>query len=106
MKDDQIYKDRRYRVNELREQNETLSSRERTIKAMNFEEPDRVPIDCWMVPEIKKRCLEYWGLDTEEELLDFDPVTQKSNGRSPNRVDASVYVLLELSGNQPTKWNA
>mgnify|MGYP003637306315 CR=1 FL=1 len=35
---------------------------------------------------------------TEDEMLDFDPVTQKSNGRSPNRVDAAVYVLLELSG--------
>ena len=30
--------------------------------------------------------------------MDFDPVTQKSNGKSPNRVDALVYVLSELSG--------
>ncbi len=35
---------------------------------------------------------------TEDEMLDFDPVTQLSGGRSPNRVDAGVYVLLELSG--------
>ena len=34
----------------------------------------------------------------EDEMLDFDPVSQKSNGRSPNRVDAAVYALLELSG--------
>jgi len=34
----------------------------------------------------------------EEEMMDFDPVTQKSNGKSPNRVDAGVYVLSELSG--------
>lgn len=34
----------------------------------------------------------------EDEMMDFDPVTQKSNGKSPNRVDASVYVLAELSG--------
>ena len=37
-------------------------------------------------------------LKCEEEMLDFDPITQKSNGMSPNRVDASVYVLTELSG--------
>lgn len=37
-------------------------------------------------------------LKCEEEMLDFDPVTQKSNGVSPNRVDAAVYALTELSG--------
>ncbi len=36
--------------------------------------------------------------DCETEMEDFDPVTQKSNGHSPNRVDAAVYVLSELSG--------
>lgn len=36
--------------------------------------------------------------NTEDEMMDFDPVTQKSGGKSPNRVDASVYVLAELSG--------
>jgi len=34
----------------------------------------------------------------EDEMMDFDPVTQKSNGHSPNRVDAAVYVLTELAG--------
>ena len=34
----------------------------------------------------------------EEEMLDFDVVEQKSNGKSPNRVDALVYALGELSG--------
>jgi len=79
MKDDQIYKDRRYRINELREKNEKLTHRERTLKAINFEESDRVPIDCWIVPEIKTRCLEYWGMDTEEELLDFLGVDIRDN---------------------------
>lgn len=36
-------------------------------------------------------------LTTEEEMLDFDPVTQKSNGQSPNRVDSAVYALSELA---------
>lgn len=34
----------------------------------------------------------------EDEMLDFDPITQKSAGVSPNRVDANVYALTELSG--------
>lgn len=34
----------------------------------------------------------------EEEMLDFDPLTGKSNGKSPNRVDWIVWALTELSG--------
>ncbi|MCK5132685.1 MAG: DNA-packaging protein [Candidatus Sabulitectum sp.] len=34
----------------------------------------------------------------EDEMMDFDPVTQKSNGKSPNRVDALTQLLSELSG--------
>jgi phage terminase large subunit-like protein len=37
-------------------------------------------------------------LKCEDEMLDFDPVTQKSDGKSPNRVDAAVYALTELAG--------
>lgn len=39
------------------------------------------------------------GLGTlEEEQMDFDPLTGKANGKSPNRVDWSVWALTELSG--------
>ena len=31
-------------------------------------------------------------------MLDFDIVTQTSNGKSPNRIDAMVYAIGELSG--------
>jgi hypothetical protein len=34
----------------------------------------------------------------EDEMLDFDPISQKSNGKSPNRVDAAVHLLTELAG--------
>jgi phage terminase large subunit-like protein len=34
----------------------------------------------------------------EDEMLDFDPLTGLSNGISPNRVDAVVWLLSELSG--------
>lgn len=79
MKDDQLYKDRRYKINELRAVNETMTGRERALRAIKFEEADRVPIDNWMVPEIKKRCMEYWGLDSEAELLDFLGVDIRDN---------------------------
>lgn len=36
----------------------------------------------------------------EEEMLDFDPLTGKSNGKSPNRVDWIVWALTELSGGE------
>ncbi len=36
----------------------------------------------------------------EDEMMDFDPLTGKSNGISPNRVDAVVWLLSELSGGQ------
>ncbi len=79
MKEDKTYKDRRYRINELRAKNEKMTARQRTRKAINFEEADRIPIDNWMVPEIKKRCMEYWGCENEEELLEFLGVDVRDN---------------------------
>ena len=79
MKEDKTYKDRRYRINELRAKNEKMTARQRTRKAINFEEADRIPIDNWMVPEIKKRCMEYWGCENEEELLAFLGVDVRDN---------------------------
>ena len=34
----------------------------------------------------------------EDEMIDFDSLTGLSNGVSPNRVDACVYLLTELAG--------
>jgi len=79
MKNDQIYRDRRCRINELRAKNEKTTHRVRTQQAIHFEEPDRVPIDSWMAPEMKKRCMGYWGLDSKEELLDFLGVDLRDN---------------------------
>lgn len=79
MKEDKTYKDRRYRINELRAKNEKMTARQRTRKAINFEEADRIPIDNWMVPEIKKRCMEYWGCENDEELLEFLGVDVRDN---------------------------
>lgn len=37
-------------------------------------------------------------LRLDEEMLDLDPVSGLANGKSPNRVDALVWALTELSG--------
>ncbi|HSH68791.1 MAG TPA: uroporphyrinogen decarboxylase family protein [Deferrisomatales bacterium] len=79
MKQDQVYQDRRAKIDELRAKNERMTSRERAKKAINFEEADRVTIDNWMVPEIKKRCTEHWGCDSEEELLAFLGIDVRDN---------------------------
>jgi uroporphyrinogen decarboxylase len=79
MKNEKIYVDRRQKINELRAKNEKMTPRERCLKAINFEEADRVPIDNWMVPEIKDGCMKYWGLDNEAELLDFLGVDIRDN---------------------------
>ncbi|HTF98979.1 MAG TPA: uroporphyrinogen decarboxylase family protein [Nitrospirota bacterium] len=79
MKNEKIYIDRRQKINELRAKNEKMTPRERCIKAINFEEADRVPIDNWMVPEIKNGCMKYWGLDNEAELLEFLGVDIRDN---------------------------
>lgn len=79
MKEDKIYQDRRYKINALRAKHEKMTARERVKKAINFEEPDRIPIDNWMVAEIKKRCMEYWGCEDEAELLAFLGVDIRDN---------------------------
>ena len=79
MIEEKIYVDRRQKINELRAKNEKMTPRERGLKAIKFEEADRVPIDNWMVPEIKKRCMAYWGLESEAELLDFLGVDVRDN---------------------------
>jgi len=37
-------------------------------------------------------------VEVEDEMMDMDPLTGKSNGRSPNRVDSVVWGLSYLSG--------
>ncbi|NSW75744.1 MAG: hypothetical protein HPY68_03020 [Candidatus Atribacteria bacterium] len=46
---------------------ETLSPRERVLKAINHEEPDRVPIDISAVDEVMDALIEYYGIKTEDE---------------------------------------
>jgi uroporphyrinogen decarboxylase len=79
MQDDKIFQERRARINELRAKKEKMTHRERALMAVKHQEPDRVPIDNWMVPEIQKRTMEYYGCDNYEELLQFLGVDFRNN---------------------------
>lgn len=79
MKDDKIVQGRRARINELRAKNEKMTCRERALTAVKHKEPDRVPIDNWMVPEIQKKTMEFYGCENYEELLKFLGVDFRNN---------------------------
>lgn len=79
MKEDRMFQERRARINELRAKNERMTCRERALMGVKHQEPDRVPIDNWMVPEIQKKTMEYFGCDSYDELLDFLGVDFRNN---------------------------
>jgi len=79
MWDDKIFQERRARINELRTRNERMTCRERALMVLKHQEPDRVPIDNWMVPEIQKKTMEYFGCDSYDELLVFLGVDFRNN---------------------------
>ncbi|MEW6349392.1 MAG: uroporphyrinogen decarboxylase family protein [Thermodesulfobacteriota bacterium] len=79
MKEDAIFQQRRARINELRYKNERMSHRERALMSVKHQEPDRVPIDNWMTPEIQKRTIEYFGCEDYDELLAFLGVDFRNN---------------------------
>ncbi len=79
MKNDTVFQERRARISELRAKNERMTCRERAMASVKHKEPDRVPIDNWMVPEIQKKTMEYFGCDSYEELLEFLGVDFRNN---------------------------
>ena len=46
---------------------ETMSSRERVLKVINHQEPDRIPIDISAVDEVMDALIDYYGIETGEE---------------------------------------
>ena len=79
MREEKIFQERRARINELRAKNEKMSCRQRALMAVKHQEPDRVPIDNWMVPEVQKKMTEYFGCENYEELLKFLGVDFRNN---------------------------
>ena len=47
-----------------------MNSRDRVLTAIAHEEPDRIPVDYWAVPEFTKALLEKFGLMNENQLLE------------------------------------
>jgi hypothetical protein len=48
-----------------------MNHKERVLKALNQEQPDRVPLFYWDVPEFGERLMAHLGLNTRDELLDY-----------------------------------
>ncbi|MBN2581047.1 MAG: hypothetical protein JXB10_18840 [Pirellulales bacterium] len=46
-----------------------MDARERVFLALEHQQPDRVPIDCWLTSAVSARLRKHYGLTTEEELL-------------------------------------
>ncbi len=62
------------RISMARNRMERMSGRERAMAAIAHEEPDRVPIDLWIAPEVKQHLTEYFvhDYDTLLDLLGVD----------------------------------
>jgi uroporphyrinogen decarboxylase len=44
-----------------------MTSKERVLMAINHEEPDKVPLDGWLAPEVADALMRLMGVDTEED---------------------------------------
>ncbi len=47
-----------------------MNSKQRVITTLNHQQPDRVPVDYWAVPEVDQILLEAFQLKNKEEILD------------------------------------
>ena len=47
-----------------------MNSKDRVLAAMAHEEPDRIPVDYWAVPEVTEVLLKEFGLRNEDQLLE------------------------------------
>jgi len=47
-----------------------MNSKDRVLAAIAQEEPDRIPVDYWAVPEVNQALLEEFGLVNQDELLE------------------------------------
>ena len=49
-----------------------MNSKERVLTAINHEEPDKVPIDSWISPEVAKAIINGLGLDEQSDPFILD----------------------------------
>ncbi|GAO27893.1 uroporphyrinogen decarboxylase family protein [Geofilum rubicundum] len=48
-----------------------MNNKERVLKTLNHEQPDRVPFFYWGVPEFTEKMMGHYGFSDRDELLDF-----------------------------------
>jgi len=48
-----------------------MSSKQRVVSTLNHQQPDKVPVDYWAVPEVDKILLEKFRLENKEDLLNI-----------------------------------
>ena len=70
-------------------QNEHMQPRQRVLAAVNHKETDRVPVDFWVVNEIRDRLIRFYKLPDEEALL-------KLIGVDMRVIRGPSYVGLEM----------
>ncbi|GEM_PF-3473124 len=70
---------------------ETLSPRERVLKAINHEEPDRVPIDISAVDEVMDALIDYYGIKVDDEEI---KIYMGADGRIFERKRNKAQLLL------------
>ena len=82
-----------------------MTSRERILTAARRGQPDRIPLDIWMTPEVNERLLAHFGVTTEPELwarLHLDKIV----GVSPRYVGPPERVLGGGLRQVPPWWNS
>ena len=76
---------------------ENITPYKRVQKALNHEEPDRVPFDFWAVPEIEKRLQKHLGVNNKEKVRkllgsDCRKVSPDYVGPAPIKRQDGTYV--------------
>lgn len=78
-----------------------MDSRERTLLALNHQEGDRVPIDCWMSNGTRNKVESHWGVCYEDFLDLCDVDLRYIEGPSliqPERLQAREEAEMDLWG--------
>jgi uroporphyrinogen decarboxylase len=75
-----------------------MTSRERVLRAIRFEKPDRVPLDIWIIDEVCERMLEerYGGIDAFLDALGTDAfMAFSSMPKPPDRQWQTIDEVLD-----------
>jgi len=79
---------------------EKLSSRERVITAIDHREPDRLPIQFYATPEVRKLLIDYFKRQSLEEILevDFRGIESRYLGKLKKSIPGSGIDAYDMWG--------